>query len=65
MDDFIEMEQLATVSTNEIAESAIASGNPEVQSQGPIKVEMDENSNALPMKEKKGDLEVVPTERET
>lgn len=65
MDDFIEMEQLATVSSNEIAESAIASGNPEVQSRGPIEVKMDQNSNALSMMEKKGALEVAPTERET
>lgn len=65
MDDFIEMEQLATVSSNEIAESAIVSGKSEVQSQGPIEVKIDQNSNALPMMEKKGALEVVPAERET
>lgn len=65
MDDFIEMEQLATVSSNEIAESAIVSGKPEVQSQGPIEVKMDQNSNALLMMEKKGALEVVAAERET
>lgn len=65
MDDFIEMEQLATVSSNEIAEPAIVSGKPEVQSQGPIEVKMDQNSNALSMMEKKGALEVAPAERET
>lgn len=65
MDDFIEMEQLATVSSNEIAESAIVSGKSEVQSQGPIEVKIDQNSNAIPMMEKKGALEVVPAERET
>lgn len=64
MDDFIEMEQLATVSSNQIAESAIVSGKPEVQSQGPIEVNMDQNSNALPMMEKKGAREVATAERE-
>lgn len=65
MDDFIEMEQLATVSSNQIAESAIVSGKPEVQPQGSIEVNTDQNSNASPMMEKKGALEVATAERET
>jgi hypothetical protein len=65
MDDFIEMEELTTIFSNQIVEYAIAFGKPEVQSRGPIKVNMDQNRNALPMMEKKYALEVAPAERET